>query len=412
MNKKIKIGFVGAGGFAKGFVPLFKLHPLIENVAITDFIPARRSEFVEKFCVEEYASFDEMLKGDIDSVAIFTQRHLHGSLAIQALKAGKHVYSAVPMADKIEEIQEILELVKNTGLIYMTGETAYYYPGAVFCRNKMKKGNFGDFVYAEAQYYHDMQHGFYDAFKSSGGENWQRVAGVPPMHYPTHSVGALVSSVGAHVVKVSCFGFRDNNDDGVFGEGKNNWDNPFSNETAILHMSNGGVCRANEFRRVGIKKSTSYIACFYGTKASYEEAFTEHVFVQSEGVKMKYENISSLLNSVELEKHRNDWNFFERVATGGYDHYSSSPVMNTGRLPKEFGKELSGHREVPKFLVDDFVKAVYANKLPRNHAWAAGRYNIPGLIAHESAIRGGELMSVPDFGDYPATWDLLNPDEG
>ncbi|MDF2721553.1 MAG: oxidoreductase domain protein [Paenibacillus sp.] len=411
-NKRIRIGVVGAGSFSKSFVPLFKAHPLVEKVYITDLIPERSANFVEKFGVESYASFEDMLKGDVNCIAIFAQRHLHGPLAIKALQAGKHVYSAVPMADKVEEIEQIVSLAKQTGQIYMMGETGYYYPGALFCRKELKKGSFGRFAYAESCYYHDMDHGFYGSFQHSGGEQWRRVAGVPPMHYPTHSIGALVSSVGAHVQKVSCFGFRDDqHEDGVFGEGKNDWDNPFSNETALMYMSNGGICRANEYRRVGIKKSTSALTSFYGTKGSYEWAFDKHVFITTEdGKKMLYHNVDQLLNSVNFEAHRQDADFLNQVANGAYDHMSPSPIMNSARLPKEFEPIPAGHRTVHKFLVDDFVKSVDANKLPPNHAWAAARYNVPGLVAHQSAMRGGELLEVPDFGDAPANWELLNPD--
>jgi predicted dehydrogenase len=409
----MKLGIVGAGSFSKQFVPLFQAHPLIEQVTVTDLLPERRQAFEQNFGIASYASFDEMLKSDVTAVAIFTQRHLHGPLVIQALKAGKHVYSAVPMADKIEEIQEILELAAKTRLIYMMGETGYYYPAALFCRSELQKGSFGQFVYAEAQYYHDMDHGFYEAYQHSGGAEWRRSAGVPPMHYPTHSIGALVSATGAYAKKVSCFGYRDDqHEDQVFGVGKNDWDNPFSNETAILHMSNGGICRSNEYRRVGIKKSTSYMGTFYGTKASYEWAFADHYFMQSEGKQMTVRNVSELLNSVELEKHRSDPDFALQVANGKYDSLSMSPIMNAARLPKEFEPLEAGHRGVHKFLVDDFAKAVDTGKLPPNHAWAAARYNIPGLIAHESAMRHGELMSVPDFGDAPADWELLQPNGG
>ncbi|MDF2725559.1 MAG: oxidoreductase domain protein [Paenibacillus sp.] len=406
----MKLGVVGAGRFSKSFIPLFQAHPLVEKVTITDLLPERRKEYAERFGIESCASFEEMLKSDVTAVAIFTQRHLHGPLVIQAMKAGKHVYSAVPMANSVEHIQEIIELSKSTRQIYMAGETGYYYPAALFCRSELKKGSFGDFVYAEAQYYHDMDH-FYDSFKHSGGADWKRVAGVPPMHYPTHSIGALVSATGSHVRKVACYGYRDDaHEDGVFGEGKNNWNNPHSNQTAILHMANGGTCRANEFRRIGIRKSTSYISTFYGTKGSYEYAFDNHYMMQVEGKEMNVRNVSKLLNSVKLEEHRGDADFEWNIANGRYDGSSMSPIMNAARLPEQFAPISSGHRGVHKFLVDDFVKAVTTNKLPPNHAWAVARYNIPGLIAHESAIRDGESLSVPDFGDAPADWELLSPD--
>jgi predicted dehydrogenase len=408
---RMKLGIVGAGRFSVQFVPLFQVHPLVESVSVTDLLPERRHAFAEKFGVGTYDSFEEMLKSDVDCIAIFTQRHLHGPMAIQALQAGKHVYSAVPMADDIEEIQKIVELARTTGLIYMVGETSYYYPAALFCRQELNTGGFGDFVYAEANYYHDMLH-FYNSFKHSGGEQWKQVAGVPPMHYPTHTIGALVSAVGAHAVKVSCYGYRDHHEDGIFGKGNNHWDNPFSNETALIELSNGGICRANEFRRISIRKSTSYIANFHGTKGSYESAFDKHIYVQTDGEKMKFRDVSALLNSENLEKHRDDPDFTEQIANGAYDYVSTSPIMssNMARLPKEFEPISAGHRGVHKFLVDDFVKAVDTGKLPPNHAWAAARYNIPGLVAHESAMRGGEALPVPDLGDPPNGWEHLNPD--
>ena len=67
----------------------------------------------------------------------------------------------------------------------------------------------------------------------------------------------------------------------------------------------------------------------------------------------------------------------------------------------------TGHFGSHLFLVDDFVRACTTGMLPPNHVWAAARYNIPGLVAHESAMRGGELLDVPDFGDAPAGSALL-----
>ena len=57
-----------------------------------------------------------------------------------------------------------------------------------------------------------------------------------------------------------------------------------------------------------------------------------------------------------------------------------------------------------KLLVDDFCTAVRTGKLPPVHAWNAARFTVPGLVAHQSAMQGGVLMDVPDFGDPPADW--------
>ncbi len=156
MREKIRIGFVGCGQFCKAFVPLFKAHPAVEFVAVTDKFPERCKEYDEKFGVDRiFDCYDDMLaSSDINTVAIFTQRNQHGEMAIAALKAGKNVYSAVPMATSIEDIKEIVRLVKETGLTYSMGETGIYRPAAIFCREKFASGEMGDMVYAEAQYNH------------------------------------------------------------------------------------------------------------------------------------------------------------------------------------------------------------------------------------------------------------------
>ena len=47
------------------------------------------------------------------------------------------------------------------------------------------------------------------------------------------------------------------------------------------------------------------------------------------------------------------------------------------------------------------MKACVTGETPPNNIWDAARYMVPGLVAHESAMRGGELLEVPDFGAAP-----------
>ena len=73
-------------------------------------------------------------------------------------------------------------------------------------------------------------------------------------------------------------GMRDDFPDNIYGEEKNDFENPFSNETAIFRMSGGGVVRINEFRRVGINKPSTYITCFYGEQGSYDRVVDKAYF--------------------------------------------------------------------------------------------------------------------------------------
>ncbi|MBN2449148.1 MAG: hypothetical protein JXR77_02095, partial [Lentisphaeria bacterium] len=68
------------------------------------------------------------------------------------------------------------------------------------------------------------------------------------------------------------------------------------------------------------------------------------------------------------------------------------------QLPVEFAGVQNGHEGTHVFLVNDFVRCVAADRLPPNHVWLAARYNAPGIVAHESARRDGERLTIPDFG--------------
>jgi hypothetical protein len=92
------------------------------------------------------------------------------------------------------------------------------------------------------------------------------------------------------------------------------------------------------------------------------------------------------------------------VAPALRDAFSSglAAVHDAGRLPAEFRGLHNGHEGSHHFLVDDFATAVATGTLPPVNAWEAARYTLPGIAAHQSALRGGERLPVPDHGDAPA----------
>jgi len=411
----MKLGVVGAN-FGHCFIPLFQAHPLVDEVVLADLNTKLLQETAKTFKVKTtYSSLEELLKSDVDAIALYTPRHLHGTHTLQALRAGKHVYAAVPIASELEEIEQIIDEVKQSRLIYMSGETSYYYGSAIYCRQRYKQGDFGDFVYGEGAYYHDMSHGFYEVFKRLG-EGWQQKAGFPPMYYPTHSTSIVLSAIDEHMTEVSCMGYKDQVNDGVFKGANNLWNNPFSNETAIMRTSGGGVCRINEFRRVGFygNKIKSVRVSLYGTQGSYEEHAGGQVWAPMDPE--AFQDVTDLLEIKKLDQDLApmDPNYFKKNVYPEFQdepHNGYSSVHPIDRLPVELLGLPNGHQGSHQFLVDDFVKSVDSGKLPPNHAWAAARYCIPGLIAHDSAMREGELHKIPDLGEPPEDWELLNPDE-
>ena len=399
--QKLSVAVIGCGEFAQHFVPLFCHHPLVERVFVCDRISARAEKYANRFGVEIIPSFEDAIRdARVNAVAIFTQRHLHGDLAVRALDAGKHVYSAVPMAISVEDCGRIIEAVKRSDRIYMMGETCIYYPSSMFCKEAYERGDFGKFVYAESQYYHDLSH-----FPKDFTDDKPNSA-VPPFFYPTHSTAMVLHATNAYVTKVTAMGYCDAEEDTPFAKGKNPWDNEFSNEFSLMRLSNGGVARVSECRRIGYKAPSSSVASFYGTQGSYQFSNAQHIFSSLTKTGVELKDVSDYVNPCAMTA-KNDGStaFKNLVANHKFQWNDSSPIQEAyvKRLPDSYREipEINGHMGSHQLLIHDFCVAAASGKQPYVNAWRAARYTVPGLVAHESAKLGGMPLDVPDFGDAP-----------
>ena len=383
----IRLGLVGLGSFGSAFAGLFKSHPLVDRIALCDREPERIAKYAENPSFQDkfdprdaYDSFEAILKSDLDALVVITQPWLHAPQCVEALKAGKHVYSAVPImcvpdGDEILAwCDKLVETCERTGLFYMLGETTYYRPDAMYCRRKAAEGAFGDFVYAEGEYFHDVDSACNlrevksRRLNSRAGREWIEMSkeymerGIMngPMHYPTHSTSGPACVMKAHAVKVTAYGHRNQTDDPYFAE------YAFSNETAFFKMSNGAVVRICEYREIGHPGRETFRV--FGTKGSY----AEQTWRTNKGTtKLSVEDMRDPLPAQVAEAFR--------AESGKSDFYG-------------------GHGGSHAYLVHEFVDAVANERQPAINVWEAARYMAMGVMAHKSALRNGETLDVPDWG--------------
>lgn len=446
-----KVGICGLGHFGRRFVELFKAHPLCEEVVLAELRPDVLAEQAREHQIKRTVnSLEELIETDVDAVAIFTQRWKHAPMAAKALRAGKHVYSSVPAGVHPDDIGQLVRAVQETGLTYALGETSFYRPQAMWCRRKFAQGDFGEFVYGEGNYYHNMAHWFYLPFYDANGPQWKSYASVPPMWYMSHSASHILSVTMSRFTKVACLGRHDNHEDGLFDKELSAFDNDFSNQTALLRTADGGMARINEFRRSAAGESRQSII---GTRGAYEEQCNPHrgeisVQQQMDGTENEGQKEIAGSQAVWVEQ------YFEKdphMPDGSYDyvnaqhwvkekqedvtwvlrmpgvqiteenlgdlpreyigkkHLGVGPLHPVQRLPKEFVGLPNGHCGSHQFLVQDFLEAMDTDKLPPNHVWIGARYSAAAWAAHESSMRDGEWMDVPDFGKPPADKECINP---
>lgn len=396
MDNKMRVAVVGCGEFSQHFIPLFKMHPVVEKVFVCDLLEERAKNYSEKFDVEIVNSFEDILgREDINAVAVFTQRHTHADLVVRALEHGKAVYSAVPMAVTVEDCKKIVDAAERTGNLYMMGETCVYYPSSMYCKEANEQGKFGNFVYGESQYFHDLSH-FPADFQAD-----RRSSAVPPFFYPTHSTAMILHATGSTVTKVTAFGYVDKEENTPFTVGENHWDNVFSNEYSLMQLKNGGVARVCECRRIGYKAPSSFVSGFYGTQGSYQFNNAQHLVTKLTQKGVDISDVSDYVNPEAMTENKNDENFKQDVANHVYQWNNFAPVQQkeADRLPQSFkdNPEINGHMASHQLMIDDFCTC-FANKTePYVNARRAAQFTVPGLIAHESALLGGVPLDVPEF---------------
>lgn len=369
-SKKVRIGIVG-GGFGCEFQ--FHEHPNCIVEAVSDLIPHRLEKLQKTYkCAKTYPSLEALVKDkDIDAVAVFTEGPNHVKHVLQCLQNGKHVLCAVPAIwGSIEEAEILFEAVKKSGLIYMMAETSYYQQFTISARKFYQEGRFGNIFYCESEYQHD---GLEALFFISGKPTWRH--GLAPMHYPTHCTAHLLSVTGERLTSVSCQGWGD--DDPILK--KNNYNNPFWNESALFKTNRGNSFRVNIWWKGAHLGSER--AQWIGNKMSFYPA-------NSVGS-------PSIIVNATSEMGKDDAGYLR--SQGKIEHYEQPDWWETDLLPKPL-RHNTGHNGSHAFITHEFVDACLNNRKPTVDIHEALAYTVPGVVAHESALKGGVLLEIPQFG--------------
>ena len=342
-DRKLRVGIVGYGMCHFGAAFGFQDHPNVEVVAVSDLFPDRCAELAKRCrCKKQYPSLEKMVEDDsIEVIFAATDAPSHAKHAIMAMKHGKHVATAVPAVfGSLEDADRLFETVKQTGLKYMMFETSCFRANCWAMRQIYKAGGFGRLVYSEGEYYHYR----WRPMGSYGG--WR--TGMPPLWYPTHSTAYYVGVTDKSFTSVSCFpvvGER-----AEFQADGNQFGNRFTDEIAIFQTSEGGVSRMLKASKT--KHKGGEVGRVFGERGWME---------------------GTTYNG-DLKK---------------------LPSLKRPPLPP--GVKGGGHGGSHGHLCEEFVRSILEDRKPLVDVVQALNMTVPGIIAHQSALKGGEVMKVPQY---------------
>jgi predicted dehydrogenase len=341
-DRKIRVGIVGFGFCKFGAEFGFQNHPNVEVTAVSDLFPDRCAELAKACrCAKTYPSLEELVKDDsLQAVFVATDAPSHARHCMEVLKHGKHVASAVPAVfGSIEDADQLLQAVKISGLKYMMFETSTFHEDLHAMREIYDAGKLGKLVYSEGEYYHYME----DPLPSY--KDWR--VGLPPQWYPTHSNAYYIGVTRGSFVEVSCMAAPSRVTH--LQPANNKYRNPFGTQVALFRTSEGGMSRmtvswdtpgyGGEMGRIRGQKGS-----FYG----------------------KYEGLEKEL-----------------------------PRTKRPALPP--GVSGGGHGGSHGYLMNEFVTAILKDRQPLVDIAMALNLTVPGIVAHKSALKDGELMKIPQY---------------
>jgi predicted dehydrogenase len=368
-DPKIRVAIVGLG-FGAEFIPIYQNYPGAELTAICRRARKELDECGDRWKIaKRFTDFDAVLRDpEIDAVHINSPIKDHAWQSVAALQAGKHVACTVPMGTTVEECRAIVAAQRAAGKIYMMMETVVYSREYLFVKELYDRGDLGRIQFLRGSHQQDM-------------EGWPGYwEGLPPMHYATHCVSPCLAILGKHAEHVVCHG-SGRIDENLIPK----YGSPFAIETATFQLRDSDVCA--EVTRSLFDVARQYRESFdaYGSKQSFE-------WQQVEGE----EPVIHTIGKPEPE-------IPQRVTVPDYAKLLPEPIRKfTMPAAIQDADHLSflqggGHGGSHPHLVHQFLMGVLGERPAFPDAPTSANWTLVGICAHESALKGGEKVAIPEY---------------
>lgn len=145
MQKEIRLGLIGCGGIGQLRAAAVKRLPAHHMVSLSDIDQDRAQAVSGKYGGTVERDWRQLVKrDDLDVVVISTPPHLHASMCIAALEAGKHVLCEKPLARTPDEGRRMLEAAEQNNRFIATGFNYRFYPSIQKARALFDSGIIGE----------------------------------------------------------------------------------------------------------------------------------------------------------------------------------------------------------------------------------------------------------------------------
>ena len=203
-----RMGLIGCGGRGGGMLRNFLAVEKLQVNAVCDIDrdkANRAQSAIERKGLRPPAvyaggerEFEKMLqRDDLDFAYIATPWDWHVPMALAAMQNGKHAFVEVPAATTIEDCWKLVDTSEKTGKHCVMMENCCYGENELLVLNMVRAGVFGDLLYGEGAYLHDLRD---ELFSQQGEGLWRRLPHTRKNGnlYPTHGLGPVANYMRIH----------------------------------------------------------------------------------------------------------------------------------------------------------------------------------------------------------------------
>ncbi len=195
--KTVKVGIVGLGVRTEVLLAAFLLMDDMEVIAVCDLQEARIEKILEIFhkygkpAPKTFTNYHDMLKmEELEAVFIPTSWNSHLQIAADCMEAGKYAAIEVGGAASLDELWQLIHAYERTKTPVMMLENCCYCRNELMVLNMVRQGLFGELVYCEGGYEHNLRN-ILAQMEKSGEERAYHNRFRNGELYPTHELGPI-----------------------------------------------------------------------------------------------------------------------------------------------------------------------------------------------------------------------------
>lgn len=188
--ERLRFGIIGCGVIGQMHAEAIASLPDAQLVAVADIVVASAEKLGAKYGATPYVEYQQMLaEAPIDAVCICTPSGQHGQPACEAMRAGKHVVVEKPMEIRLERIQEMLAVQRETGRKLTVISQHRFDAASQQVHQLVEEGAFGRLVLGNAAIPWWRSQAYYDSGAWRG--TWELDGGGVLMNQSIHSIDLL-----------------------------------------------------------------------------------------------------------------------------------------------------------------------------------------------------------------------------